>query len=229
MAFFFWRGFEIAGGGVDVWRVNPLVNRIRRREFGGQCAIGGFDDFAIHFGFQSFDFAFLQDAFAHEEHGKFRERIALRFGGAFGLALVEFFVVGKRMRIGADDVRVDQRRTFAGAAMFGGAAQRGVTFQRLGAVAFLDVQIRIIPDELGNAAAGSLHFDRDRNGVAVVFDEIENREALAAGGVQRFVKFAFAGGAVTGGNVSDLVVVKGDRGAHRSFARLSKALGNFSK
>ena len=131
------------------------------------------------------------------------------------------------MRIRADDVRVDQRRAFAGAAMFGGAAQRGITFQRLGAVTFFDVEIRIIPHQLGDAAAGSLHFHRHGNGVAVVFDEIENREALGAGGVQRFVKFTFAGGAIAGRNVSDLVGMKGDAGAGRSFARLIEGLGEF--
>src|SRR3984885_1158549 len=170
MAFFFRGGIEIAGGRVYVRRVDPFVNRIRCREFGRESAIGGSDNLAVHFGFQGFDFAFFQDAFAHQEHGEFRKRVALRFGGAFGLALVELFIVGKRVRIGPDYVRVDQRGAFAGAAMFGGAAQRGIAFQRLGAVAFFDVQIRIISYQFGNAATGSLDFYRNGNGVTVVFD-----------------------------------------------------------
>ena len=133
---------EIARGRIHIGRINPFVNRIRRRKFRGQGAIGGFDDFAVHFGFQGFDFTFFQDAFAHQEQREFGQRIALRVGGAFRLALVKLFIVGKRVRVRTDDVRVDQRRTFARAAMFGGTAQRGITIQRLRAVAFLDVQVR---------------------------------------------------------------------------------------
>ena len=131
------------------------------------------------------------------------------------------------MRVGPDHVRVDQRGALAGAAMFGGASERGITFQGLGAVTFLDVQVRIIPHQLGNAAAGSLHFHRDGNRVAVVFDQVENREAFVARGIQRFVKFALAGGAIAGGNVNNLVGMKGNRGARRSFARLVESLGKF--
>jgi hypothetical protein len=228
MAFFLGRRFEIAGGGIHVRRVNPLVNRVRCRKFSSERAIRSFDDFAVHFSFERFNFAFFEDAFAHQEQGELWQWVALRFGGAFGLTLVELFVVGKRVRIGAVTCAWNQRRAFAGAAMIGGAACNDcVTFQRIGAVTLFDVEVRIISDQLGNAAAGSLYFDRDGNGVAVVFDQIKNRQTFAAGSIQGFVKFAFAGGALARRNVNTLVAVKRDRGAHGSLARLVESFGKF--
>ena len=56
-----------------------------------------------------------------------------------------------------------------------------------------------------NAAARGLHFHGNRDGVTVVFDQVEQRKLFGARGVERFPKFAFAGGAVATGNVDDLI------------------------
>jgi hypothetical protein len=41
--------------------------------------------------------------------------------------------------------------------------------------------------------------DRHGDGVAVVFDQKQNRQAIQAGGIQRFPELAFAGGAIAAG------------------------------
>ena len=67
------------------------------------------------------------------------------------------------------------------------------------------MQAGIIPHQFGNTAARRLEFDRDGNGPAVILDQEQQRERLQTRGVQRFEKFAFAGGAFSAGNVDDLV------------------------
>ena len=52
------------------------------------------------------------------------------------------------MGIGARDMRVNQRRSLARAAIVGGAPESRVARQRIGAVAFLDVKAGIIRDQL---------------------------------------------------------------------------------
>ena len=47
-------------------------------------------------------------------------------------------------------------------------------------------------DQLRDVAAGGLDFDRDRDRVAVVLDEADERQRVEAGGVQRLPEFAFA-------------------------------------
>ena len=49
------------------------------------------------------------EAVRAEELGEARDRIAPRFGLALRRRLVELLVVGQRVRVGADDVRVDER------------------------------------------------------------------------------------------------------------------------
>ena len=85
-----------------------------------------------------------------------------------------------------------------------------VTFERVRAVAFLDVQVREIRDELRDAAARSLRFDGNGNRVAIVFDEKENRNAAKRGRVDGLEKFAFAGRSFSAGDVHDFVALETD-------------------
>ena len=105
-----------------------------------QGLVGGFADFAIDFGFEGFDSFLIHHGFADEEQGEFRERVTAGFAFAFFVGLVELFVIRERVRVGARDVCVDQR----GAAAFSDVADSffadGITFKRVGAVAFGDVQ-----------------------------------------------------------------------------------------
>ena len=67
-----------------------------------------------------------------------------------------------------------------------------------------------IGDETRDVAAGSLHFDGDRDRVFVVLNAEEDGEAVVGGGVEGLPEFAFAGGAVAEGNVADFVAAELD-------------------
>ena len=67
---------------------------------------------------------------------------------------------------------MDERGAAARPAVISGAVQRFITRQHIRAVALFDVQVRESAHELRNAAAGGLHFDRHRDGIAVVFDQV---------------------------------------------------------
>ena len=220
-------GLELLPGGIDVSRVNEGINRISRRRFGRQRAVGGFDDLAIDFRFERFEFALFQHAFTHEKQTEFRDRIAMGFRFPLLWSFVEFFVVRERVGIGPRDVRVNQSGPAARTAMVDGAFQDGVAFERFRAVTFLDMQIREICDEFRDAASGSLRFDGNRNRVAIVFDEKENRHAAQRGGIDGFVEFALAGGSFSSGDVGHFVAMEADRIAQRSAARLFKGLREF--
>ena len=124
------------------------------------------------------------------------------------------------MRIRSGDVRVNQRGAFAFAAVRGGTLQSRVAGERVGAVTFFDQQVGIVANQFRDAATGGLHFHWNGNGVAVVFNEVENRELLVAGGIQRFVEFALAGGAFAARNIDQFVAVESSLAAERRFARL---------
>jgi hypothetical protein len=84
------------------------------------------------------------------------------------------------------------------------------------------VQVGKVSNEFRNAAAGGLDFDGNGDGVTVVFDEIEERKFLGAGSIERFPEFAFAGGAVAGGDVNNFFGIVIERFAEGSFPRLGK-------
>src|SRR3981081_3328727 len=120
------------------------------------------------------------------------------FGG-----LVQFLVIGKRMRIGADDVCVNQGRAAALAYVFDGFFADSIALERISAVELGNMQARKIADQFRDIATSGLYFNGYRNGVAVVFDEIEQRQFLGAGSVERFPELAFTGGTVACGDVDD--------------------------
>ncbi len=128
------------------------------------------------------------------------------------------------MRIGSGNMGVDQR----GTASFANVGDRFLAdseaFQGIGTVAFGNVQTGKTPGEPRNAAAGGLNFNRNGNGVAIVFDEIKERKLLGTSDVERFPEFALAGGAVTGRDVNDFIWLVVDVFTQRSFARLLQCL-----
>ena len=120
-------------------------------------------------------------------------------------SLVKLLVIRERMRIGTRHVRMHQRGTFSRAAMFGRPLQRVVADQRIGAVALLDVQVRVIAHQPRNASARGLHLHRHGDSPAVVFDQEQHRQALQASGIQRLEEFSLAGHPFAAGDVDDLV------------------------
>ena len=156
----------------------------------------------------------------HKEKAELGDWVAAGFCFALGAAAVKLFVVGKRMRVRTNHMRVNEGWTLAHAAVLDGTFHGRVTFQRLGAVTFFNVHTRIIREELGNISARGLAFDRDRDGVAVIFNVKQDRKFFSAGSIERFVEFAFAGRAFTGRDVHHIVGLVFDSIAERSFASL---------
>ena len=123
-------------------------------------------------------------------------------------------------------MRVNESRPAAFAHVMNRFLADAVAFEGIGAIAFGDVQAGETFDEAGNAAAGGLHFNGNGDGVAVVFDEIEERKLFGARGVQRFPEFAFAGGAIAGGNDTQFLPAGDGRCSPRgAFLACARALG----
>ena len=59
---------------------------------------------------------------------------------------------------------------------------------------------------MGNVSARRLNLDRDRDGVAVVLDEVDDRQPPGAGGIQGFPELTFAGRPVPQRNVHNIAV-----------------------
>src|SRR6266481_4136916 len=217
-------GGEDRRGGINVGRIDVLIDGGNFRRRGGQGLVGGFADFAVDLGFEGFDFLLVHQAFANQEEGELGKRVAAGFAFAFFSGLVELFVVGERVRVGASNVCVDQGGAAAFADVTNGFLADGVAFEGVGAIAFGDVQVGEVSHEFRNATAGGLDFDGNGDGVTVVFDEIEERKFLGAGGVKRFPEFAFAGCAVAGGDVDDFFGIVIERFAEGSFLGLCEGI-----
>src|SRR4029078_9117839 len=102
------------------------------------------------------------------------------------------------MRVRTNDVRMDERRTFALAGVGYRPLHRLVAGEQIAAVHFLDVQVGEECAELADAAAGWFHLDGYRDGVAVVLDEVNDRQLEIAGVVERPPELAFARRAIAG-------------------------------
>ncbi len=112
------------------------------------------------------------------------------------------------MRVRPDHVRVHQRRTAPLAAVLDGRLHGFVGCQKIAAIHFLPKK----PGETGyqrrNVRAGGLAFHRNRDGVAVILDQEQNRQAIQASRVQGFPKLALAGGAIAAGDQRDRVAIR---------------------
>jgi hypothetical protein len=124
--------------------------------------------------------------------------VAVRFVLPLLGGLIEFFVVGKRVGIWPNHMGMDESGTAALAAILDCFLAYRVAFQRVGAVTLGDMQIRETAGQTGDAAARGLDLDRDGDGVAVIFDQIQEWQFLGASGVERLPEFALAGSAVSG-------------------------------
>src|SRR6266849_8490786 len=132
------------------------------------------------------------------------------------------------MRIRPRDVRVDQRGAQALAAVVGGAFASRITLERLRAVALLNMQPGKTSDQFRDASARGLHFHGNGNGIAVVFDQIQERKFLAASRVQGLPEFSLARRAVSAGNIYDLFRIVADGVAERRLLRLLERVREFS-
>jgi hypothetical protein len=109
------------------------------------------------------------------------------------------------VRVGANHLRMHERRLALAPHVGRGFAERAIALHEVGAVAAHHLQVRERFDEARDVAAGRLHFHRDRDRVAIVFDEVQDRHRARARGVQRFPELALAGRAFADREISDLV------------------------
>ena len=121
--------------------------------------------------------------------------------------LVQPLVVGQRVRIRPDDLCVNERRAAPLARMGDGLLEHPPAGQEVGPVHRQDQQAGERRHDLREIAARRLDFPRHRDGVAVVLDEIDNRQPLAAGRIQRFPELALGRRAFARRDVDDLVRV----------------------
>src|SRR5262245_49596788 len=111
------------------------------------------------------------------------------------------------MRVRPDDMGMHQSRPAPLTAIRCRLANHLIAGHRIAAVDFLYVEARKSRDKLGNAAARGLDLDRYRNGVAVVFYQVEDRQLQVASSVQRLKELAFARRALACRNVDNPIRV----------------------
>src|SRR5690348_4497497 len=107
------------------------------------------------------------------------------------------------MRIRTNHVRMNERRAVSLAAILGGTLKCGVGSHWISAVDLFKMEIRETGHKAGDAASGRLHFDRNRDSVAVVFDAEDYWQAAQRSGVHRLPKLSFTRSAIAERNVGD--------------------------
>jgi hypothetical protein len=112
--------------------------------------------------------------------------------------------------VGADDVAVDERGTFAGAAVGDGLLEGLEAGDGVGAVDFGEMEIGELFEQVRDVAAWSVDFDGDGDSVAVVLDYDEDGEFEVGSDADGFPELALGGGAFADGDVDDFVAVEVD-------------------
>jgi len=216
--------FEHGGRGIYVRREHVHSNRIDGRLFCGQRLVSGLADFIVDFRFQTLNLLLIEDAFRtrksaslKSDHGAPLLRVPRR--------TYKFFVIGKRMRIGARNVRMDQRGAAAGRGSTAPLPCNGVALDGIGAVAFRHVAAGKPSHKFRDAPAGRLNFHRHGDGVAVVFHQVEKRKLLATRDVQGFPELALAGRTFSARNIDDFFALVIDVSPSGAFFAWVSAFG----
>ena len=218
-------GIELLGRRVDVGRVDVVVDRVERRLRRGERDLGRDLDLFLDLLPDQLELRLGRDALLQQPAREGRERIARGIGLALRGGAVVHLVVGQRMRVRADHLGVHQRRPLALTAVVVRLLHRLVGGERVAAIDFLDEEARERRDQLADRATCGVHLDRDRDRVAVVFDQEDHRQLQVAGGVQRLPELALAGGAVTGGDEDHLVALVSARPSRSSAGGAQPGLG----
>jgi hypothetical protein len=176
---------------------------------GGERGVGRGGDLPVDLLAQPLQLRLGGQALGLEELGERGEgiaagvRLALRGGSVLGL------VVGEGMRIGPDDLRVNEGRALPGATPGRGLAQDPEAGHGVTPVHLADQEVGERAEELGDAPARGLDLDGNGDGVAVVLNEVQDRQAQVGGGVETLPELALGGGAVPGRAQDDLVAGEG--------------------
>src|SRR5262249_34907394 len=120
-------GVEFGRSRIDVRRIDVERRRFFRRFVAGERAVGGLVDLGVGFVFDLLQVFFGQNALADEQVAESLDRVAGGLADALLFGAIERLVVRLRMRVGTDDVGVNQRGASAFAGVFDGATERFVT------------------------------------------------------------------------------------------------------
>ena len=145
------RMIEVFGSGIHAGGVNVLKNGFALRAASAARAWSAAS--RISCSTRRLDFLqllFRNPLFLRQEPGQTGHGVALRLLLAHFLRLIKPLVVGKRMRIRAHHVGVNQRRPFSLPHVFNRLACRLVTLGKIRAVAFQRQQMGKAPDQAGN-------------------------------------------------------------------------------
>ena len=112
------------------------------------------------------------------------------------------------MRVRPDDLRVHERRALARARVGNGVGHGAIAGKEVRAVDALDEESWKGRDEPRDIATRRLHFDGNRDRVAVVFDDIHDRQLAEARRVERLPELAFARRPVADRDVGHFVPMK---------------------
>jgi hypothetical protein len=104
--------------------------------------------------------------------------------------------------------------------MLHGLGKGGIAFHRVGAVDLGKEEIGEIRDQARDVSSGRVHFDRNRDGVAVVFDNEQNGQPRGGGRADRFPEFSFAGRTLTQRDVHHFISME-MRGLERAVVSLA--------
>ena len=132
-------GVELLARRIDVGRVDEVVDRLGAGLLGGERRVGRREDFGVDLFLDLRDLGVGRVAFGDEPLREVRDRVARRVGLALFGRAIHHFVVGQRVRVRPNDVRVDERRAFALARVVDRALHRLVARDEIAAVDFLDV------------------------------------------------------------------------------------------
>ena len=110
-------GLKYRGCRINVRRIDVVGNRLRRGRRRTESAVHGNLEIVFNLLLQLIDSLFVKNAFANQKHLHARDGIARRIALTFGVWPIETLVIGQGMRIGADDMRVDESRARSRAAM----------------------------------------------------------------------------------------------------------------
>ena len=186
-------GVELLAGGIDVGRVDAEVDRFRARLRLSESVVSRGENNRIHFVPNLLQVFFSRVALTDEPLRELLHRIARGISVALGGWAVLRFVIRQGMRVGTNHVSVHERRPFSLPRVVDGALHGVVAGEQIAAVHLFDQEIGKGANQLGNAAAGGIHFDRNRDGITVILDQIDDGKLQIRCGVQGFPEFAFTG------------------------------------
>src|SRR5690348_17273273 len=109
------------------------------------------------------------------------------------------------MGIRTNHVCMDECRTESITAIFHCTPERSIARHRVSAIDLFEMEVGKSRYKSRDAAARSLHFDRHRDCITVIFHTENDGQLSERGGVHRLPEFAFARCAIAQRNVSDFV------------------------